>query len=305
MLEKNTKIICILSIVSLLISVNFLCACSDRTDFGMPDPEPPHAEAEFLPGYALDHVRVGKDAKKSSIKFGDAEFAALKIVDGEYTMKYRAYIPAAAGKSPFPILMFFHGAGERGDDNGAQITAYDAFGELFYSGSPLNDAIVIAPQCPVGEQWVDVPNWASCEYSTDEIPESKALSTALKILKYNAAVYYADTTRVYAMGLSMGGYATWDTLVRHNEAFAAGIPICGGCDTSKAEILKETSIRTFHGSADGTVPPTGTRTMYAKLKELHSDKVSYTEYENAGHGIWNDAMRSEGLMTWLLGCSNG
>jgi predicted peptidase len=101
------------------------------------------------------------------------------------------------------------------------------------------------------------------------------------------------------MGMSMGGYATWDLLVRHTDLIAAAIPICGGCDTTKYERLIDKPIYTFHGEADPLVSVAGTREMYRLLQEAGSKKITYVEYPNEGHGIWNKAMRTAGLMDWL------
>jgi len=111
------------------------------------------------------------------------------------------------------------------------------------------------------------------------------------------ANYNVDTKRIYAMGMSMGGFATWDLITRHNDVFAAAIPICGGGDTSKVDVLKNTAIKTFHGSEDPLVDVNNTREMYNVLKE-HGN-IDYTEYTGAGHDIWNRVMEEEHLMDWL------
>ena len=102
------------------------------------------------------------------------------------------------------------------------------------------------------------------------------------------------------MGMSMGGYGTWDLLCRYTDVFAAGVPICGGVDLTYAEALKDMPIRTFHGTLDPVIPVVGTRAMVAAIKEAGGTKIEYTEYPEGYHDVWNQAMSSEGLTDWLL-----
>lgn len=98
----------------------------------------------------------------------------------------------------------------------------------------------------------------------------------------------------------MGGYGVWDLLIRHNDVFAAGIPICAGADVSKAAILKDTPIYTFHGAEDNVVHPDNTRNMVKAIRDAGGDKIIYVEYEDGGHAIWNRAMKTEGLLDWMF-----
>lgn len=286
------------AVCAVLLSVCVVLACGSC---GKPDPAVPQ-EKEILVGYDISGISVKADGK-SDITYGTSVFKAMEYTEGEYSMKYRVCFPEDYGKTDkdYPVLMFFHGAGERGDNNEKQITTYTGFAHMFTSDadSPLLDAIVIAPQCPAGEKWVNVPAWTDCEYSTEAIAESDSLEAALKLLKYYAENERINENAIYSMGLSMGGYATWDIAVRHSELLAAIAPICGGCDTSKSALLKDMPVYTFHGSADGTVPPTGTRNMVNALREAGNENVKYVEYEGQGHGIWNTAMESD-VITWMF-----
>ncbi len=246
-----------------------------------------------------DEEEIMEDEEE--IIIGGANFQAMSFTDGDFSMKYRIYVPVSNSKclNPLPVLLFFHGAGERGDDNCSQLF-YAGLNYIFAEGSPPLDAIILAPQCPKNYKWVDVHSWADCQYSTNEIEESKPLSSVLKVLKYITDNYNVDENRIYLIGMSMGGYATWDLLVRHGDFIAAAIPICGGCDVSKAELIKDIPIYTFHGTADAVVPANGTANMVSELKRLGSKNVVYVEYDGSGHDIWDRAMKTQGLMQWLF-----
>ena len=202
------------------------------------------------------------------------------------SLPYGIYIPKNYDCGEvYPLLVFLHGAGERGNDNHLQLTV--ALQKMFDDPtSPVYDSIVIAPQCPDNEQWVNVP-FDCGNYSVAETPESVWLEAVCGIIRDCICDYNIDRNRIYITGISMGGYGTWDMLCRHGNRIAAGMPVCGGGDPTYARRLKNIPIRTFHGSEDGAVPPEGTRKMFAALKKAGSTSVSYTELDGMSHGIWD------------------
>jgi predicted peptidase len=190
-------------------------------------------------------------ATVSSVNDMDALFLSRSIaMENGGTMNYRLYIPADYDpQQAYPVVLFLHGAGERGDDNLKQLKA-GIIEPFKQENNPIYGCIVIAPQCPAGKQWVNTSGWAQSVYSIDETPETEELKTVLKIVKEVQATYSTNPDRLYVTGLSMGGYGTWDLLTRHPELFAAAIPVCGGADPSKAERLLSIPIWTFHGLLD-------------------------------------------------------
>lgn len=278
----------------MLLSV-FFVACSQPA--GPSD----NTEDTFLPGYDMTNVSVTDDTSVGPEYVGDAIFMGKAMTDGENSMEYRIYEPEHAEGQKLPVLLFFHGRGERGTDNTKQIS-YEGLANMLSGDSGLLNAIVIAPQCTEADgYWVDDGGVAyTGTYSTDVQPETPVVTKALKILKYYVESGDINTDQIYLMGMSMGGYATWDVLARHHEIIAAAVPICGGCDLDKADELVDMPIYTFHGLLDPLVPPIGTQSMVAKLKELGSTSVVYVEYEEGYHDIWNQAMSTEGLVDWLL-----
>ena len=223
------------------------------------------------------------------------EFSKETYTGAFGTIPYRLYIPASGAKNA-PVVLFMHGAGERGTDNELPLRAAL---EAFTKSNPVvHDAIFIVPQCPEEEQWVMTP-WYDVSYSVEKVPESWENKTVLEILEKVVSETGADRDRIYVMGLSMGGFATWDLIMRHGELFAAAMPICGGADPTQAEKVKDIPIQTFHGDIDEAVPVDGTRQMVAALKAVGGN-ITYTEYPGAGHWTWDMACSTDGIGEWMF-----
>lgn len=216
---------------------------------------------------------------------------------------YRMYVPEDYDASKaYPVLILLHGAGERGDDNTLQMKNMVA--TLFAdANSPIQDSIFLCPQCPSDNQWVDTP-WAEGDYRTDEVPESNEILGVLEMLASVRASHNVDANRIYIMGISMGGFGTWDIIVRHPDIFAAAIPICGGGDSSKAATIAHIPIRTFHGDADSVVPVDGTRAMVEALLAVGGN-INYEELPGYGHNVWDYVAEKAGLMDWLFSQRKG
>jgi predicted peptidase len=180
-----------------------------------------------------------------------------------------------------------HGAGERGTDNEAPLihVLQDWFND---TESPIYQSIIIVPQCPEGEQWVNTP-WENGSYDSDAVGESAAIKEALSILDKICEKESVNLDRIYVAGLSMGGYGTWNLLMNHSDIFAAGMPICGGADPSKANVLKDIAIYTFHGDRDSVVPVAGTREVVAAIQNAGGTKIYYEEVPNVDHNVWTHA----------------
>lgn len=197
----------------------------------------------------------------------------------------------------YPLVLFLHGAGERGDENEAQLRI-GILTALSDPESPLHESFIICPQCPLEKQWVATP-WDIGSYSTDSVPETTYLKTAHKLVAKIMKEYPVNKKKVFVMGISMGGYGTWDSLARHTDVFAGGFACCGGGDPSKAEQMKDLKIFAFHGGLDNVVPPKGSRDMYEALKNAGCD-VTYTEYPELYHNSWDAAYSEFAMMKELL-----
>lgn len=229
----------------------------------------------------------------------DEIFDAETFTSEDTTLPYRIYVPSDYGESEsYPLVLFLHGAGERGNDNESQLK--NALPTLFERADGLmKKSIVIAPQCPSDNQWVDTP-WTDGNYSVDEIPESNELAAVVELVKSTCDKYSIDKARVYVIGISMGGFGTWDLIMRHNDIFAAAIPICGGADPTKAEKLVNTPVYTFHGTDDTSVPYEGTAEMVEAIEDLGGRLINFITYDGEGHGIWDTACAEDGLLEWLF-----
>ena len=216
------------------------------------------------------------------------------------TLPYRLYLPFEYDESKdYPVLIVLHGAGERGTDNKGNVL--HMLPTMFsHAATPLAEAIVICPQCPAApDQWVDTP-WANGSYRVDDVPISNELEAVMELLETLEATYATDPDRYYVTGLSMGGFGTWDLLMRYPDVFAAGVPICGGADPSYAEYILNVPIYTVHSTDDPIVPVKGTQDMVKALKDAGSTVIQYTELEGKGHGVWNWTAENASIWKWLF-----
>ena len=197
---------------------------------------------------------------------------------------------------PWPLILFLHGAGERGADNKAQL-----LNAVHVLARPhIMDAfpcVVIAPQCPEEERWVDV-DWDAPSHELPDQP-SRPMAAAMQILNAVMREVRIAPDQVYVAGISMGGFGTWDALMRYPQVFAAGIPVCGGADDSQAARIAGIPVWAFHGGLDDAVRPARSRSIIAALRAA-GGHPKYTEYPNAGHDSWTPAFDEPMLLPWLL-----
>ena len=215
---------------------------------------------------------------------------------------YRWHAPAKvdAGRR-YPLVILFHGAGERGDDNTAQLV-HGATELLDYAKKVGEDVFFIAGQVPRGQQWVDTP-WAQKSHTMSAEPSSP-MKLALALIDDVRVKSPVDPARIYVTGISMGGYGTWDAVQRRPELFAAAMPICGGGDTACATKIKDVPIWCFHGDADGAVPVCRSRNMVSALWAVNG-KVRYREYPGVGHNCWTRTYGDDAVLAWLFAQRKG
>lgn len=222
------------------------------------------------------------------------------------TLLYRVLYPLNYDKQKkYPLVMFLHGAGERGNNNESQL---QHGGELFLRDSIRKNypAIVIFPQCPKDS------GWAYVEFKFDQAT-NKVLFTfpfreeptvagglvkeLMDSLVQNGRV---DNKRLYIAGLSMGGFGTFNMLARYPDYFAAAIPICGGGDTALAKrFAQNLPLWVFHGDADPIVNVEYSRSYVRALHALGATP-RYTEYPGVGHNSWDNAFVEKDLLHWLF-----
>jgi predicted peptidase len=224
-------------------------------------------------------------------------FDKLLFITKADTLPYRLLKPVnPESKDLFPLVIFLHGAGERGKDNEVHIKHIT---ELFEN--PVNrgkyPCYVVAPQCPKNELWADF-NGSDENASISEKP-TKPMQLVISLIAEISKDYPIDPSRIYVTGLSMGGYGTWDLIARFPNKFAAAVPICGGGSVKSVPEIKHIPIWAFHGALDRIVPPQESRKMIAALQEAGSFP-GYTEYPGVEHDSWLHAYREPHLIHWLF-----
>ncbi len=225
-----------------------------------------------------------------SIAVAQDIFQPHRYTTSSDTLPYRLLHPEKIEPdSSYPLILFLHGAGERGTDN-TQNLKYIT--ELFLDAGTREHypAYVLVPQCKPGARWTPA-DWFS--------KPNEPITSVVDLLDSLSASLPIDKTRIYVMGLSMGGYGTWYLITRYPEKFAAAIPICGGGDWNQAHTIRHIPVWVFHGKKDTIVKPEQSRRMVQALKKA-GGKPRYTEYKKAGHDSWTPAMQEPELLEWLF-----
>ncbi len=203
-------------------------------------------------------------------------------------MPFRLLMPQPYEKAgKYPLVLFLHGAGERGIDNSRQL----GNGVLHFAEEENRaryPCFVVAPQCPVTSSWV---GWG-------DIP-TEPMRMALEIVEMLQKEYAVDERRIYVTGISMGGFGAWDALQRKPYLFAAAVPVCGGGDITKARFLADMPVWAFHGSDDPVVSVQNSRDMIEALRRA-GGSPRYTEYPGVGHASWEYAYADPELFQWLF-----
>jgi predicted peptidase len=212
------------------------------------------------------------------------------------TLPYRLLRPKDYdAKRAYPLVVFLHGMGERGSDNKAQL---GGMSELFASDATMEryPAIVIAPQCPKGED-KSISSWSN--WDPGGAPITRPTRLVLEIVEAVRHEFSIDSDRMYIGGLSMGGFGTWNVIQEYPDLFAAAFPMCGGGDPSKAARLTALSLWVFHGAKDNVVPPQRSREMVQAIQAA-GGHPGFTEYPDVGHDSWNCALWEPRLLPWLF-----
>ncbi len=228
-----------------------------------------------------------------------AEYEAFVYKDASgHSLPYRLLPPSVPSKEKkYPLVVFFHGAGERGTDNQKQLV----HGTGLFLRPEVREkypCYVVAPQCPENQQWVDMP-WGTEKGTRSAVP-SASMQLALKMIEQITREYPVDDKRIYVTGLSMGGYATWDCITRFPKKFAAAVPICGGGDESTVSPnVARVPVWAFHSEDDGAVKVIRTRNMVRAIR-LNGGAAKYYEYFWLGHNCWEQAYNEPELLPWLF-----
>ena len=209
------------------------------------------------------------------------------------TLPYNVIEPLTiAPGQKYPLVIFLHGAGERGNENESNVKHL----QLLYNRNVLDKypSFVLAPQCPRKEVW------STLMYGKPfSATPTRPMQLFLQLLDHFIKENPVDVSRIYITGVSMGGYATWDLLARFPTRFAAAVPVCGGGDVNTVSKFKHVPIWAFHGAEDEVVPPAHSRKMIDALRREGS-LPGYTEYPAIKHSSWHQAYKEPMLMAWLF-----
>lgn len=235
-------------------------------------------------------------------------FLERTVKVGEESRTYKVYVPAAFDPGrKWPVILFLHGAGERGTDGVRQTEV--GLGPVLRSDPARFPAVVVFPQAPPGGVWL-----------------GPLARFAVAALDQTVAEFNGDPDRLYLAGLSMGAYASWVLAFEQPEKYAAIVSVAGGIVppswrrarlaevpptlqaddpyAATAARLKDVPAWLFHGADDSTVPVTESRQITAALKQVGSP-VRYTEYEGVVHNSWDRAFAEPELPKWLFAQRRG
>jgi predicted peptidase len=197
----------------------------------------------------------------------------------------------------YPLVVFLHGATERGDDNRAQIKH---LGELMASAEYRRryPCFLVAPQCRSERLWVETPR--AFDRSAPRQRPGPQMQVVIDILDSLVAEFPVDCRRLYLTGLSMGGYGSWDLGTRLADRWAAVAPICGGGDELYADQLVGIPVWAWHGDADDVVPVRKSRSMVEAIRRAGGEP-RYTELAGVGHDSWTPAYSDpQGVIPWMF-----
>ncbi len=196
----------------------------------------------------------------------------------DFQGQYLLFLPPqySAGQR-WPLLLFLHGAGERGDD--LEKVKLHGPPKLVEQRPEEFPFIVVSPQVPEDRIW----SIAFLDALLQEVTER----------------YAVDLDRIYVTGLSMGGYGTWHLAMEFPHRFAAIAPISGGGTITGACTLRHLPIWVFHGAQDEIVPPSRSEELVERLRRCEGN-VRFTLYPDAGHDAWTRTYEDPELYEWFL-----
>ena len=214
------------------------------------------------------------------------------------TLKYRLLTPDYDTLRSYPLVIFLHGSGERGNDNEAQLK----WGVLNFATDQMmmtHPAYVLAPQCPERQQWSAFANKADSFQLSIKPTPSKQMELLISLIHQLCKTQRIDTNRIYITGVSMGGYGTFDAIERYPHLFAAAVPVCGAGDITKAADIAHLPIWIFHGAEDPAVSPQHAYNMNSALVKAGAHP-GLTVYPSTGHFSWLGAYIDSIMIEWLF-----
>ena len=201
----------------------------------------------------------------------------------------------------YPLTLFLHGIGERGDDNELQLKYID---KVFLDKNNYKNyqSIVVFPQAPIND------NWSSRQLTDNEIrqvfPESekptKSLQLVIRLMDSLVREDFIDNKRVHLSGLSNGAMGSFELLKNRPNMFASAVLICGGGNPAWAkDFAKTTPVWVVHGSDDDVVFPELSINMVKAIIK-HGGSPKFTLYENVNHESWFNVFDDPNYLKWMF-----
>lgn len=232
------------------------------------------------------------------VKFSKEQFHSSNGM----TVNYRLLKPQVAdsnAENKFPIVLFLHGQGERGDDNRSQL---DNGGKFFAQDSIMLafPAYVVFPQCPKSYFWSyntapERPDPSGLRATKEETP---IMTAVMELIESMAQWHEVDASRIYVVGISMGGMAVYDLVCRHPDVFAAAVPICGAVDPERLTSAIGVPFRIYHGKKDDVIPVIASEVAYNTLKS-NGGEAELVEFAYEGHDCWDAAFGMPDFLLWI------
>ena len=225
-------------------------------------------------------------------------FSYNKYIEKGDTLNYRQLYPDADTMRKYPLVIFLHGSGERGNDNEAQLK-WGVMNFATDQNMVLHPALVIAPQCPEKMSWSNFSRSKNTADTRLQSTPAKPMELLMGLIKQLIKTMPVDTNRIYITGLSMGGFGTYDAIERYPHLFAAAVPVCGGGDPSLAPSISHLPIWIYNGAEDPAVNPQYSLDMLNALTKA-GVHPGFTQYPEVGHFSWIGAYSDPLMMEWLL-----
>jgi len=235
----------------------------------------------------------------NAAKAQSSRFSVNQYMNGKGdTLNYRMLFPDSDTMRKYPLIIFLHGSGERGNDNEAQLK----WGVMNFATDQMmaaHPAFVIAPQCPQNMGWSNFSGRGNGIDMRLDAKPSKPMELLIALVHEMMKNKSIDTNRIYITGLSMGGFGTYDAIERYPDLFAAAMPVCGGGDVSKAATIAHIPIWNFHGIEDPAVNPEYSVAMLQALMKAGAHP-GFTFYPAVGHFSWLAAYSDPLALEWLF-----
>lgn len=235
----------------------------------------------------------------------EVPFEKSSFNSGKESLPYRFLLAEKTSvNNKIPLLIFLHGAGERGSNNQKQLVhGSKFFADAVQSGQ--HPAMLVFPQCPEDDYWANIERKKQDDGSETfsfmaEGTPTKSMQLLINLIDSLVQLDYIDTNRIYLGGLSMGGMGTFELLWRRSEIFAAAFPICGGGNPETVKAYNpETAVWIFHGGADPVVSFDYSSSMFKSMQQAGMP-VKLSLYPEYAHNVWDAVFQDRAFLEWLF-----